>query len=69
MRHTHTYAIISDDGHRASASAVCVARFVSMADSRTGGLHVLLTVSNSRHYIARMCLIQPSLMSAGFPKK
>ena len=36
--------IISDDGHRASARAVGVVRLVSMADSRTERLRLLLTV-------------------------
>ena len=61
--------IISDDGHWASARAVCVARLVSMDDSRTKRLCLLLTASNSRHCIVRTYLIQPSLMSAGFAKK
>ena len=61
--------IISYDGQRANARAVCVVQLISTAGSRTGRLHVLLTVSNSRHCITRTYLIQPSLMSAGFPKK
>ena len=61
--------IISDNDHRNRAKAVHVVRVVSTADSRTERLHVLLTASNSCHCIARMYLIEPSLISAGFPKK
>ena len=61
--------IISDDGNQTSARAVCVVQLISTADSRTERLHLVLTASNSRHRIARMYLIQPLLMLAGFPKK
>ena len=61
--------IISDNGHRASTRVVHVVLLVSAADSRTERLRLLLTASNSRHYIPRMCLIQLSLMSADFPNK
>ena len=61
---THT-GIISDDSHWASVRAVCVIQLVSMADIRTERLCLLLKVYDSHH----MYLIQPSLMSAGFPKK
>ena len=63
--------IISYDGDWASVRAVGIVRLVSTADSRTERLHLLVTASNSRHCIAHtyMYLIQPSLMSAGFPKK
>ena len=40
-----------------------------MADSRTERLCILLTASSNRHHLTRMYLIQPSLMSPGFPKK
>ena len=50
---THTQLrIISDD--RYQASAVRVVWLVSMADSRTERLCVLLTASNSSHCIARI---------------
>ena len=49
----------------ASARTVCAVQLVSMADSRTKRLCVLLIVSNSRHCIAHMWLIQPLLMSRG----
>ena len=67
--HTHTYANNSDDGHRASTRAVRVVQLFSMADSRTERLRVLISACNSRRCIARMYLIQPSLMSAGFRMK
>ena len=63
MWHTHTYANNSDDSHRA------VVQLFLMADSRTGRLRVLLPASNSCRCIAHTYLIQPSLMSAGFPMK
>ena len=37
--------MISDDGHHASARAVCVVRFVPTVDSRTERLCVLPTVT------------------------
>ena len=64
--------IISDGGHRVSAGVVRVIQLVSTADSRTERLRLLLIASNSCHSIhciARTYLIQPSLMSAGFPKR
>ena len=61
--------IVFDDSLWTSARAVDVVQLVSTADSTTERLCVLLTASNSRHCITPMCLIQPSLMSAGFPKK
>ena len=61
--------IASDDSLWTSARAVDVVQLISTADSRTERLRVLLTVSNSRHCITPMCPIQPSLMSAVFPKK
>ena len=62
--------IISDDGYHASARAIWVVRVVPMAESRTEKPHILLTASSNRHcLLTRMYLIQPSLMSAGFPKK
>ena len=67
---THTHVrIISDNGHRAGARAVRVVRLVPTADSRIEGLHLLLKASNSHHCIAHTYLIQPLLVSAGFPKK
>ena len=61
---THTcMRMISDDGQWASARAA----HVSMADSRTERLRLLLKGCNSRHCIARTYLIQQLLMSAGFP--
>ena len=45
--------IISNDNQQASTRAVRDVQFVSMTYSRTERLHVLLTVSNSRHCIAR----------------
>ena len=58
------------DGHRASTRAVCVVKlFSGMGDSRAERLRVLLLASNSRRYIARTYLIQPSLTSAGFQMK
>ena len=56
----HTYAM---NGQKSSTRAVCAVTLVSTADSRTVRLHVLLTVSKSRHYIAGTYLIQPLLMS------
>ena len=53
---------ICDDHHRASTRTVCVIQLVSMADSRTKRLCVLLTASNS-HCIAHTWLIQLFLMS------
>ena len=61
--------IISYDGEWASVRAVHVLWLISTADSRTERLRVLLTASTSPHCTAHMYLIQPSLMSAGFPKK
>ena len=61
--------MISDHGHHASARTVCVVQVVPTADSRTERLHVLLTASSNRHRLTRTYLIQPSLMSPGFPKK
>ena len=46
----------SDDGHQASARAVCVVEPFSLADSRTERLRVLLPASNSRHCTACMYL-------------
>ena len=56
--HIHT-RIISDDGHWASTRLFCVVQLISMTDSRTERLYVLLTASNSRHHITHMYLIQP----------
>ena len=67
--HTHKYVNSSDDSHWASARAVRVVQLFSMADSRTERLHVLLPASNSRRCIALTYLVQPSLISAGFPMK
>ena len=61
--------IIPDNGQRPTAWAVRVVQFISMADSRTGRLHILLMASNIHHCTAHMYLIQQSLMSAGFLKK
>ena len=69
MWHTHTYANNSDDGHRASARTVVVVQLLSMADSTIERLRVLLPASNCRRCTVRTYLIQPSLMSAGFPIK
>ena len=65
MQHTHVCEILSDNSHQASARAVCVVQLISMADSRTERLRVLLTASNSRYCIAHMYLIKPLLTSAG----
>ena len=46
--------IISGDGLQANARAACLAQLISMADSRTERLCILLTASNSHHCIARM---------------
>ena len=59
MRHTHT----RDDSERASTKAVHVVQLLSKDDSRTERLRVLLTAIKSCHCIARMYLIQLSLMS------
>ena len=67
MTHAHV-RITADDSQEASARTVCVVQLVSMADSRTERLHILLIVSNGCHCIVRMYLIQMSL-SVGFPKK
>ena len=69
MRHAHTCANVSDDGHHASTRTVCVVRVVPTADSRTEKLHVLLTASSDCHHLTCTYFIQPSLMSPGFPKK
>ena len=62
--------IISDNSHHASTRVVHVVLLVSVADSRTERLRLLLTASNNHHYIIpRMCLMQLSLMSADFPNK
>ena len=58
--------MISDD---ASARTACVAQVVPTADSRTERLRVLLTASSNHYRFIHMYLIQPSLMSVGFPKK
>ena len=63
------HVLIATDAHWASSSAVCVPRPVSTADSRAEKLHVLLPVSIRAICIACMYLIQPSLLSAGFPTK
>ena len=60
--------IISNDGHRASARAVHVVQLVSTADSRNERLCLLLTAPDSCHHIARMCLIQSSLMLQAFER-
>ena len=49
--------IISGDCHRASARAGCVIQLVSMAESRTERLCLLLTASNSHHCIARSAIV------------
>ena len=62
---THTrMQIVYDYGHWTSARAVCVVQLVSMADSRTEKLRLLLTESNNHHCIVHMYLIQLLLMSA-----
>ena len=61
--------IISDNGHQASAKAICVVRVVSTADSRTERLCVLQTASSDCYGLTRAYLIKLSLMSATFPKK
>ena len=48
--------IMSDDDHPTSARAVQVVWLVSTADSRTEGLHLLLTASNSGHCTAHTYL-------------
>ena len=58
-RHVHTYVNNSDNGHQASAKAVRVVQFFSIADSRTEMLHVLLSASNSHLCITRTYLTQP----------
>ena len=58
--------IISENSQWASTGAVCIVWLVFTADSRTEGLHVLLTKSNSCHCNAHtgcMYPIQPLLMS------
>ena len=68
-RDMHTRVrIISDDGHHAS-QAIHVVRAVSMADSRTERLHILLTASSNHHRLTHMYFkfIKLSLMSVGFP--
>ena len=65
--HTYRYANSFDDGHWASARAVRVVQLFSMADSRTEKFRVLLPASNSRRCIALTYLVQPSLISVGFP--
>ena len=45
--------------------SVCVVQLISMADSRTERLCLLLTACNS---IAHTYFIQPLLISAGFPE-
>ena len=57
------------NGHHASARTVCVVRVVTMADSRTERLCVLLTASSNCPWLTCTYLILPSLMSLGFPKK
>ena len=69
---SHTYIhmqIIYDDSQQAITWVVCVIRHVFIADSKTGRLHILLTVSFVTVLLVRMYLIQPSLMSMGLPKK
>ena len=61
--------IISDNGYQASARAVRVVRLISTTDSRTERLCELLTVSISHSCIVCTCLIQLSVMSAGFSRK
>ena len=51
----HTLQIISDDCHRASARTVCVVRVISTAGRGTERLRLLLSASNSRHCVARVC--------------
>ena len=54
----------------ASARAVRVVQLISMTDSRTERLRVLLPASNSSLNCSYVpYIIQPSLMSAGFPMK
>ena len=52
--------MISDDSHHASARTVCVVRVLSMAESRTERLHVLLIMSSNHHHLTRTYLIQLS---------
>ena len=56
---------ISDYGHRASAWAVRFVRLLSMADSRTERLRLLLTASNSRHCIACTYVPYPAIVDVG----
>ena len=66
IRYTQVMHIYGNNfwyGNRVSVWAVCVARLISTADSRTERLRLLLTGPNSHHCIARMYLIQLLLMS------
>ena len=57
--------IIPTDAHWAISRAVHVLRLVSTVDSRAERLCILLPASIRPSCIARMYLIQPSLLSAG----
>ena len=64
--------MIPDDGHQTSARAIRVLRVVSTADSRIdrhSPVRSYEEILDSRNCIARTYPIQPSLVSAGFPKK
>ena len=61
--------IISDNGHQASAKAICAVRVVSTADSRTERLCVQQTASSDCYGLTCAYLMKPSLMSAAFPEK
>jgi len=66
IRGTRTCIIVSDKDHWASARAIGVVQLLSMADSRTERLRLLLTASKSCHCITRTYLSQWSLMSEVF---
>ena len=58
-----------DDNHHASTSVIYVVQVVSTTHSRTERLCVLLTMSSNCHRLVHTYIIQPFLMSVGFPKK
>ena len=62
----HTHA---NNSIWSSTRAVCVVQLFSTAESRTVRLCILLTASNSRHWITRTYFILPSLVSAGLSKE
>ena len=61
--------IVSDDDHWTRTRAVGIVQPVSTAESTTERQCLLLTASNSCHFMTCTYPIQPSLVSAGFPKK